>query len=208
MSSAQRTAREQAIYESIVYPGSNVLRNKPDIRDQDTLDRFEARAVSLREPTRPIFQKFTLPEMQAVHKHLLSGVYDWAGKIRTYTTWRSAIASFARPEHIESYFQTAVLNPLQREGFLKEASHQQFAERGAYFASEINAIHPFIDGNGRATRLWLKDLALQAGYNLDLVRLDGCKGAWYEAMKTGFERGDTSRLQQTILNAIDSLGKN
>lgn len=202
MSSAQRTAREQAIYDSLVYPGTNVLRNKHGIIDQVALDKIEARAVALREPTRPAFKKFTLQEMQAVHKHLLGGVYDWAGQVRTYTTGRSDVASFARPEHIESYFESQILKPLQREAFLKGTTQEQFAERAAHFASEINAVHPFIDGNGRTTRLFLKDLAFQAGHQLDIVRIEANKGAWYEAMKEGFERADTSKLQKEILNAL------
>jgi fido (protein-threonine AMPylation protein) len=203
MSSATRTAREQAIYDSLVYPGSDVLRNKLGITHQAELDKAEANAVMLRMPTRPPFKKFTLPEMQAVHKHLLSGVYDWAGQIRTYTTGRNA-ASFARPEHIESYFETAVLKPLQRESYLKGSSREEFAERGAYFASEINAVHPFIDSNGRITRLFLEDLALQAGHQFDITRLDANRGAWYEAMKEGFERGDTAKLKREIFNAMQA----
>ena len=159
--------------------------------------------MALREPTRPHFEKFTLPEMQAVHKHSLEGVYEWAGKIRTYTTGRN-VASFARPEYIESYFETAVLKPLQRESYLKGTSREQFAERGAHFACEVNAIHPFIDGNGRVTRLFLQDLASQAGYKFDIARVEANKGAWYEAMKVGFERGDTAKLKQEILNALSS----
>jgi cell filamentation protein len=202
MSSAERTSREQAIYDSLVYPGSDVLRNKLDITDQAALNRAEAEASALREPSRPTFQKFKLAEMRVVHKHLLGGVYDWAGQIRTYTTGRN-IASFARPEYIESYFETAVFKPLQRENLLKGLGREQFAERGAHFASEVNAVHPFIDGNGRVTRLFLKDLAAQAGYFLDITRLEANKGAWYAAMKQGFERGDTSKLKREILNALD-----
>jgi cell filamentation protein len=201
VSSATRTAREQAIYESLVYPGSNVLRNKLGITNQAALDKAEADAVVLRAPTRPRFKKFTLPEMQAMHQHLLGDVYDWAGQIRAYTTGRGA-ASFARPEYIASYFETAVRKPLQREGYLKGSRRAQFVERGAHFANEINAAHPFIDGNGRMTRLFLKDLALQAGRQLDLARLEANKGAWYAAMKEGFAHGDTSRLKKEIMNAL------
>jgi cell filamentation protein len=118
VSSATRTSWEQAAYDRLVYPGSDVLRNKLGITNQAALDKAEADVVALREPTRPHFKKFTLPEVQAVHKHLLERVYDWAGQIRTYTTGRSA-ASFARPEHIKSYFEAAVLKPLQRAGYLK-----------------------------------------------------------------------------------------
>jgi fido (protein-threonine AMPylation protein) len=197
----KRTHREQAIYDRLVYPDSHVLRNRLGITNQAALDKAEADAVMLREPTRPHFQKFTLAEMQAIHKHLLSSVYDWAGEIRAYTTGRGA-ASFARPEHIESYFESAVLKPLQRERYLKGTSRERFAQRGAHFASEINAVHPFIDGNGRITRLMLQDLASQAGHHLDITRLDADKGAWYQAMKEAFEHANTSKLEQEILGAL------
>jgi len=96
VASSDRVAQEKAIYDSLVYPDSGVLRNKLDITDQDELDQAEAALVTLREPTRPMFKKFTLGEMQAVHRHLLTRIYDWAGELRTYTTGRNA-ASFALP---------------------------------------------------------------------------------------------------------------
>jgi len=156
MASSDRTAREQAIYDSLIYPGSDVLCNKLDITDQTELDSAEAYAVTVREPTRPRFKTFSLAEMQAVHRHLLSGVYEWAGQLRTYTTGRNQ-TSFARPEFIASYFDLAVFKPLQHEDYLQRLNPTQFADRSAYYASEINAVHPFIDGNGRTTRLWLQD---------------------------------------------------
>lgn len=201
MSFARRSAREQAIYDSLVYPGSEVLRNKLGITHQALLNEAEAEIAGLCEPTRPTFQKFTLAEMQAVHKHLLGDLYDWAGKIRTYTTGRGA-ASFARPEYIESYFETQIHQPLQREKYLKGCAREPFAARAAHYASEVNAVHPFIDGNGRITRLFLQDLAAQAGYTLDIARLQANPGAWYEAMRVAFDRGDTSLLQQEILHAL------
>ena len=43
---------------------------------------------------------------------------------------------------------------------------------------------------------------MQAGYRFDIGIIEGNKGAWHEAMKEGFERGDTSRLRIEILNAL------
>ena len=196
-----RAAQEQAIYDSLVYPGSEVLRNKLGITQQTSLNAAEAEIIGLNEPSRPTFQKFTLAEMQAIHKHLLGDLYDWAGKIRTYTTGRSA-ASFARPEYIESYFAAQIHQPLRRENYLKKCARETFAARAAHYASEVNAVHPFIDGNGRVTRLFLQDLAAQAGYTLDIACLQANPGAWYEAMREAFDRGSTAKLAQEIGNAL------
>ena len=161
--SRQRRASEQAIHDALVYHGTEIWRNKLDIREQAALDAAEAHIMAVRSLTRPIFKAFTLKEMQALHKHLLSDLYEWAGTLRQYTTGRSA-ASFARPEYIESYFASAVERPLQREGYLRELAKEDFAARAAHFVNEANAVHPFADGNGRVTRFFLADLAQQAGW--------------------------------------------
>jgi cell filamentation protein len=46
-----------------------------------------------------------------------------------------------------------------------------FCERAAYYLGEINALHPFREGNGRAQREFIRELALQAGFEVswDLV---------------------------------------
>ena len=119
MASSRRAAREQAIYESLVYPDGHVLRNKFGITEQTLLDKMEAKAAAVREPTRPIFRKFDLKEMQAARKHMLADIYEWAGKLRTYTTGRSEVASFARPEYIESCFESQIFKPLRREKYLE-----------------------------------------------------------------------------------------
>ena len=41
-----------------------------------------------------------------------------------------------------------------------------FCFRLAYYAAELNTLHPFRDGNGRATRTFLQQLAVQAGYRI------------------------------------------
>lgn len=138
-----------------------------------------------------------------MHKHLLGDLYAWAGKIRNYTTGRGA-APFARPEYIESYFAT-VHRKLVEENFLIGTDKEKFSQRSAFYASEVNAIHPFIHGNGRVTRLFLKDLAAQAGYTLSIEALEANKGAWYEAMKQAFNTAaDTTLLQAQILSALNS----
>ena len=72
--------------DTYVYPGTEVLRNKADIRDQEALDSFEADATAVRMLElidNPVQGTFDLPHLCAIHRHLFKDVYDWAGEIRT-----------------------------------------------------------------------------------------------------------------------------
>jgi cell filamentation protein len=196
MSSSDSIA-EKLICDSFFYPNSKVLRNKLNIRNQDELDRAEAEFLANNAPNRPKLIRFTLDEIKGIHKHLFEDIYEWAGKLRIYTTGRGE-ASFARPEYIESYFKSSIFKPLVAENFLIGADKDKFIKRSAYFANEFNAVHPFLDGNGRITRILLSDLALRSGYTFSIRRLEANKGAWYEAMALGFEQADTSKLEYEI----------
>jgi cell filamentation protein len=196
-----RSKAEQGRYESYLYPNTGVLKNKFDIRDAAALDRAEAGVVLVKEVDRPPFKSFSLKEMQSVHKHLLSEVYAWAGQVRDYTTGRDS-ASFARPEFIESYFGN-LQKELDAENFLRGTTKDKFAERSAYYVSEINAVHPFIDGNGRTTRMFLKDLAEQAGHQLSIKSIEANKGAWYEATAHSFRTSDTSKVREVIRQSLE-----
>ncbi len=88
-----------------VYPGTDVLRNKPGLRDEGAWRTFEyersaRRATQLVE--KPIPGKFDLDHLKAIHKHLFQHVYEWAGEIRTVNI-RKDVIPFAPPAFIESY---------------------------------------------------------------------------------------------------------
>ena len=56
-----------------------------------------------------------------------------------------------------------------------------FAARAAHYHGELNAIHPFREGNGRAVRVWLVHLARQAGHDLVLRRMNS--ETWLQASR-------------------------
>ncbi len=58
------------------------------------------------------------------------------------------------------------------ENNLRGLDAATFAARAAEHIGELNAIHPFLDGNGRALRAFLENLAEQAGHHIDLARVD------------------------------------
>src|SRR5690606_6108964 len=53
------------------------------------------------------------------------------------------------------------------EKYLQGLDEEAFSERAAYYMGEINALHPFRDGNGRVQREFMRQLAAGADYDLD-----------------------------------------
>src|ERR1700683_2577929 len=68
------------------YPGTDVLRNIPDIRDLDQLAGFEADSTAARLTElryRPLKGRFDVAHLQAIHKYIFQDVFVWAGDFRT-----------------------------------------------------------------------------------------------------------------------------
>ena len=62
--------------------------------------------------------------------------------------------------------QKEIFTRLKRENNLCGLDKYTFVRRLAYFIGELNALHPFREGNGRTIRIFLQQLAIQAGYEL------------------------------------------
>jgi cell filamentation protein len=62
------------------------------------------------------------------------------------------------------------LENLAREDFLRGLDRPEFVDQLTHYTSELNAIHPFREGNGRTQRVFLELLARDAGYHLDWSR--------------------------------------
>ena len=170
-----------------VYPGTDVLKNKPGLRDSEALRRFEyeqtaSRAAELQ--ARPISGKFDLEHLQAIHKHLFQDVYLWAGEVRTVNLSKGG-QRFAGNAFIESY--TATLSAgLAKENHLQGLDKSQFVARLAHHYNEFNNVHPFREGNGRSTREFFGQLAKQAGYEIDQARIPNDAGQWNRASAAAF----------------------
>jgi cell filamentation protein len=148
-----------------VYPGTNVFRNLRNIRDADLLNQFEAEASSRRLRQlehRPLKGSFDTRHLQAIHRHIFQDIYDWAGKFRTVNISKSS-DTFAFHEHIVSCLDQAFAN-------LKQ-DVRPFAARAAWYLGEINAAHPFREGNGRAQREFIRQLAVSNGWQIDWTKI-------------------------------------
>lgn len=183
-----RSEHERAAFRRVYYPGTDVYVNKLGLRDKTLLE--DAERVITRRRARQSFPRSatcrTYDGFRAIHRHLFRDLYSWAGKERSYTTGRGAIP-FAVPEHIGPWMQQQ-FNKLAAERYLVGLGLDAFAEAAAVYVNEINAAHPFIDGNGRTQRFWLRMLADNAGFDLTLTGRDS--KAWNEASRLGFVQSD------------------
>ena len=92
-----------------------------------------------------------------------------------------------------------VFSGLVRENHLRGLTAEAFAQKAAHFLAELNAIHPFREGNGRTQNVFLTILADRAGHPLDFERLDPPK--MMRAMIASFG-GDETPLANLILELM------
>jgi len=153
------------------YPNSDVLINKLNIHDTDKLLEVERKLTMLRLMDlleKPISGKFDLEHLRNIHKYIFQDIYPWAGKIRTVDIAKSNM--FCKVQFIEMQ-AIEIFGKLQKDDYLKQLSKEKFAKRAAYYFSEINALHPFREGNGRTQRELIRQLACESGYILHFAAI-------------------------------------
>lgn len=98
-----------------------------------------------------------LIELLLIHKQLFKGIYDWAGQVRTVDIKKNADG--AEFFLIVSKINDAadyVFTELDQENCLQGLTKDDFVKVFAYFYDQLNYIHPFREGNGRAQRVFLE----------------------------------------------------
>lgn len=155
-----------------VYPGTNVLRNKLDITDERQLYNMErditaGRIFELRNEG--ITGTFDASHLKDIHKRIFGDVYDWAGEFRDIQIWKGG-TEFAAPDEIGGRLEKMCAG-IRAKNYFRDMSHDEAANTMADTMAELNLIHPFREGNGRAQRAFLGQLALNAGYDLDFTKM-------------------------------------
>ena len=187
--------------DTYCYPGTDVLRNKAEITNAEDLDAYEGELSTLRSIEileNPIAGQFDLAHLQRIHLALFQDVYEWAGKIRTVDISRGN-SRFANVRFIESA-ASDIFNKLARENWLRGLDADTLSKRLAHYLSEINALHPFREGNGRVQRIFISQLSQSAGYQLDYSDLE--QEQIYRAMELAFN-GDELGLAELILEHLE-----
>ena len=120
----------------------------------------------------PIKGNFDYQHLKDIHKHIFQDVYTWAGKDRFELgldgQFLKGNQHFVPGSELPKYSKI-IFDELTEQNFLKHCKDiDSFAKGTANFMMELNALHPFREGNGRTQRIFLNDLAVNAGFKMDL----------------------------------------
>ena len=188
-------SRYDATDDPLCYPGTQVLINKADLTDQIQLDQFEQLMFLTRADENLPDGFIDYQHYKDIHYHFFQDVYEWAGHPREIRTSKGG-NWFCFPEHIDNEMKK-LFDELAAENHLTDHSDLEvFADRASHYIAEINAIHPFREGNGRCQLTLLSILLELSGFemNEDILNPEN----FLDGMIASFH-GDNDPLTREIL---------
>jgi fido (protein-threonine AMPylation protein) len=184
-------------------PVTGVLKNRFGITDPLVLEATEADLVAARSrelSLTPLRGRFDLAHLQAIHRYLFGDLYSWAGQLRAVDISKGG-HTFAHHFHIESA-AAQIFKRLAEEEYLTARDPTAFSNRAAHYLGELNALHPFREGNGRTQREFLSHVAHANNY---YIAWENVKQAdMVEASIESF-RGETSKFAAMIRVNLDKI---
>lgn len=187
-------------------PKTGILRNLADITDQDVLLFVESGAVTKRLQElfeNPIKIK-GIESLFAIHRHLFQDIYPWAGKKRNVEISKDG-KQFFPTTHFENAYRFIDTLISEYKKFPKK-NKQLLAEKLAEILDNVNYLHPFREGNGRAQREFIRLLALEKGLQLNLNPPDN--KTVYERYMKGTIESDVTTLAELIWELFETENRN
>lgn len=161
-------------WESYFYPPPDeaTLRNLFDERDPVVLARLEyvesaERQRELMAGEVAIRRTFDAAHVRAIHRHLFQDVFEWAGQYRTVDLTKGVGRGFAevRGGEIDRYLSD--VRRLVAGTAWERLDRDDFGERAAQVFAYLNQAHPFREGNGRTSKVFMEHVAERSRFTLD-----------------------------------------
>jgi cell filamentation protein len=176
-------------------PVSGVLRNRLGLSTAAELEAAEreithAALILLRET--PVHPSYDLAHLCEVHRRIFGDIYDWAGQVRTIAIAKGSM--FCLPQYIEPS-AAEIFRQLHNENCLRDLARDIFIDRLTYYLGEVNAVHPFREGNGRTQRAFFEQIADNAGFPLAWQHLDADRNV---AASAAIMRGDAALMRKML----------
>lgn len=184
-------------------PETGVLYNKLGLRSAEELQAAE-RDITWRRAREaadnPPAATYDLDHLRAIHRRLFSDLYDWAGELRSVDLAKTDL--FCRPQFISDQARQ-LFGRLAADRYLRGLPRDRFVDAAAHYLGEINALHPFREGNGRAQRAFIAQLAADAGHPVDWADLDEAENV---AASLSSLRGDPGPLRLLLDRHVTHAG--
>lgn len=155
------------------YPGTTVLINKFDIRNEEKLNEIESVISSARYAewiNTPQTAAFDFDHYKAIHHFLFSDLYEWAGEVRIVNISKKGTV-FTPADNIENQADL-IFKRLRERNYFKGLFRDEFVKEIVDFYCVTNELHPFREGNGRTQRVFLTQLIRNAGYDINFADMD------------------------------------
>lgn len=155
------------------YPGTTVLINKLDIRNDKLLAEAEQTITAINYAQIETEIKFVDVDFEFyknIHKRLFYDIYEWAGMVRSVNLSKKGTA-FCEYKEIDELAEKR-FDSLKRDNFLVNLDFETFVDEFTDLYVDLNYLHPFREGNGRTHRLFLTLLVRNAGYDIDFSQCD------------------------------------
>lgn len=156
--------------------GIGTMRNVPGIQDWNALRSYDYRMTFARRTElelRPelVARTFDAEHVKAIHKTLFQDVYEWSGSYRTVNMSKGGGAGFADAHNgaIDAYLNAA--RQMVETTDWPNLNHAEFAERTAEIFSYVNHAHPFREGNGRTSKVFMEHIAEKSPFTLEFERV-------------------------------------
>ncbi len=185
---------------SYIDPKTGILRNLQDISDPEVLLFVESSAVTkrlLELYENPIKIK-GIDSLFEIHRHLFQDIYIWAGEKRVVEISKDGKQFFPT-----TYFDNAfryIDQLIDEYRKIPKNNKRKLAEKLAEILDNVNYLHPFREGNGRAQREFIRLLALEKGLILNLNPPDNI--SVYERYMKGTVESDVTTLTELIFELI------
>jgi cell filamentation protein len=199
--------------ESDIYlPGTDIPSNRPGIDNPELLHEIEATLLQqaythfIAELTPSV--RFDESYFKSLHRDTYESLYKWAGHYRSVDMSKGG-SLFCRAAYLEQESRR-IFRELEQEQYLQPAATgtiERFAERIAHYQSELIALHPFYELNGRITRLFFDLIAVRNGfepidYSAALEIGPSGLNTYIEASIQCVQHADSGKLQQLILHGL------
>ena len=133
----------------------------------------------------------TVKALQQIHAYIFGGLYDFAGQIRKKTIWKDGTL-FCRAEYLMK--NLAIIEAMP------ETTFDEIANKYV----EMNVAHPFMEGNGRSTRIWLDQIfKKRLGLCVDWSKIDKKKYLAAMRQSTTDATAIKALLKQALTDRID-----